>query len=367
MNKKHDESFDAQRIGTEAVDRRRVLKLAALGLAAAAVPLGARAQPPVQGGGLATAGPPRERPRTPGTRLVLLGTRGGPGIDLTRAQTGSAVVVDGTPYLVDCGYGVLRQLVAANVGYQQVSQVFFTHLHDDHTADFAALLSFQWTNGKTTPTDAYGPYGTAKLVEAALAFFRANVEIRTVDEGRKHDPDAMFHGHDVEAAASPVPAFKDDNVTVTAIANTHYPERSLARMPHRAIGFRFDTKDGRSIVFSGDTAYSANLAKLARGADVFVCEIMDQAQHDNNVRRAAEEAAKGNPDNIFRHVADTHSTPADVARMASEANVKTVVLNHLLPGAAPPGGLAYPASSFIDGVRKGFGGEVIVGQDLMVL
>ena len=95
---------------------------------------------------------------------MLLGTRGGPGIDPTRAQTASAVVVDGRAYLVDCGYGAVRQLAASNVGYLQVSTIFFTHLHDDHTGDLPALLSYQWTNGKTTATDAYGPYGTQQLI-----------------------------------------------------------------------------------------------------------------------------------------------------------------------------------------------------------
>jgi len=111
--------------------------------------------------------------------------------------------------------------VAANVGYLQLDTVFFTHLHDDHTGDLAALLSYQWTNGKTTPTDAYGPYGTASLVQAALAFFRANVEIRSVDEGRTVDAAKQFHGHDVAAAALPVQVFKDDRVTVTAVENAH--------------------------------------------------------------------------------------------------------------------------------------------------
>jgi ribonuclease BN (tRNA processing enzyme) len=53
--------------------------------------------------------------------------------------------------------------------------------------------------------------------------------------------------------------------------------------------------------------------------------------------------------------------------MASEANVRTVVLNHQVPGPAAAGGLAYPVTGFIDAVRKGFTGEVIVGDDLMVL
>ena len=53
--------------------------------------------------------------------------------------------------------------------------------------------------------------------------------------------------------------------------------------------------------------------------------------------------------------------------MAAEAQVKTVVLNHQLPAARVPGGVDFPVSTFIDGVRAQFGGEVIVGQDLMVL
>jgi ribonuclease BN (tRNA processing enzyme) len=318
-----------------------------------------------QNGGGITAGPPAVRgaPK-PGTRVVLLGTRGGPGIDPTRAQTASAVVVDGRAYLVDCGYGAVRQLAASNVGYLQVSTIFFTHLHDDHTGDLPALLSYQWTNGKTTATDAYGPYGTEQLIAAVVSFLHTNVRIRTADEGRTVNVDRQFHGHDVPATTEPAPVFKDDRLTVTAIENAHFPERSKARMPYRSLALRMQTRD-RSIVFCGDTAYSANVVKLARGADLFVCEVMDPSVLEQMRRRAQEAAAQGNENTIYRHVAETHSSPEDVGRMASEAGVKTVVLNHQVPG--PAGALAYPVTAFIQGVRKEFGGEVIVGEDLMVL
>ncbi|HTT06603.1 MAG TPA: MBL fold metallo-hydrolase [Steroidobacteraceae bacterium] len=298
------------------------------------------------------------------TQLVLLGTRGGPGVDPSRAQTASAVLVAGRPYLIDCGYGALRQLVAAHVPYLAIGSCFLTHLHDDHTADLAALLSLQWTNGKSSPTDVYGPYGTAALVAGALAFFRANTQIRTVDEGRSLDPATLFHGHDVAAGDTPVHIFADDRVSVRAVQNTHFPPRSIAKMPYRSLALRLDSAQ-RSIVFAGDTAYSANVVRLARGADLFVCEIVDAGVLAQMRERARAAAAAGHPDNIFRHVADTHSSPADVARMASEAGVKCVVLNHQLPGASAP--LAYPVSAFIDAVRQGYAGEVIVGQDLMVL
>jgi len=155
--------------------------------------------------------------------------------------------------------------------------------------------------------------------------------------------------------------------SITAVESTHYPGRSTDRMPHRALSYRFDTKE-RSVVFTGDTAYSENIVGLAKGADLFVCEVMAQSVYDANVARAKEAEAAGNPVSIARHVAETHSTPADVGRMAAKAKVKTVVLYHLLPAARVPGSLDYAITNFTDGVRTaGFTGEVIVGQDLMVL
>ncbi len=332
---------------------RRTVLTGALGLAALGLHSRAFAQPPAAN----RPAPP------PGTRLVMLGTRGGPGVSLDRGETASAVVVDGVPYLVDCGYGTMRALVAAGIGFQPVSTVFLTHLHDDHTADIAAMLAHQWTSSKAMPTNVYGPYATERTVKGAIDFFRANVEIRTIDEGRTSNPDELFFGHDLEVGNEPKRVFADERVVVTAATNTHFPERFVARMPHRSLGYRFETST-RSICFSGDTAYSENIVRLARGADVFVCEVMDHRTYENNMARAREAAAAGNVESIWRHVAETHVTPADAGRMAKEAGVKTIVLNHQLRGQAAQG---FTISSFIDGVRSEFDGQVIVGEDQLVI
>jgi ribonuclease BN (tRNA processing enzyme) len=333
---------------------RRSLLEGAAAMAALALGAPALAQP-------AAASRP---PPPPGTRLVLLGTRGGPAVALDRGETASAVVVDGVPYLVDCGYGTMRALLASGIGWDPgVSTIFITHLHNDHTADLAAFLSHQWTGNKGTPTNVYGPYATASTVAGALAFMRADVEIRAFDEGRALLPESLYFGHDLDVGNEPTRVFADERVVVTAATNTHYPERFVARMRHRSLGYRFETST-RSICFSGDTAYSANIVQLARGADVFVCEVMDHRTYENNMRRAAEAAAAGNEESIFRHVAETHSTPSDVGRMAKEAAVKTVVLNHQLRGSAAQG---FTISSFIDGVRTQFDGNVIVGEDQLVI
>ncbi len=340
------------------ISRRGVLGGAAALTALGLVPRIVRAQNNRDG----AAKPPPSK----GTKLVMLGTRGGPGIDLNRGETACALVVDGVPYLLDCGYGTLRALLASGIGFQKVDTLFFSHLHNDHTADLAAFLSHQWTSSKKTPTNIYGPYATAATVAGALQFMRADVEIRVIDEGRTVLPEALFFGHDVDVGADPVRIFADERVVVTAVTNTHFPERAVARMAHRSLGYRFETA-GRTIAFSGDTAYSANVVKLARGADVFVCEVMDHGVYTDSVARAKAAAEAGNPENIWRHVSETHSTPADVGRMASEAKVKTVVLNHQLRGPGQPGGGGFQISAFIDGVRSAFNGEVIVGEDQLVI
>ena len=107
-----------------------------------------------------------------GTRLILLGTQAGPNIELTRNEMASLLVAGGQPYLVDCGYGALRGRVQAGLNYRDVSHVFLTHLHDDHTSDLSALLSHQWNQwprGRTLPTTIHGPHGTSRWLEGFLS------------------------------------------------------------------------------------------------------------------------------------------------------------------------------------------------------
>jgi len=298
----------------------------------------------------------------PGMQMVLLGTRGGPGVDLKRAQTSTAIIVDGTPYLVDCGYGALRNMVAADISASQVEKIVFTHLHNDHTADLPALATLQWSGGRSKPLDLYGPFGTEELARAVVAYCKVDAGIRSVDEGRKVDPAALFIGHNVEATSTPRQIFKDEKVTVSTVENSHYPEHSRSQMPYRSIGVRFDSEK-RSVVVSGDTSYSANLVQLAKNVDVFICEIMDQATRDRWLAQVKEDPELANKASIGRHVSETHSTPEDVGRMATEANVKLLVLNHVLVNA----GTTNPLGPFLEGLRKFYSGEVVLGADLMMI
>jgi ribonuclease BN (tRNA processing enzyme) len=313
-------------------------------------------QAPAGGGGRGSGA----NPLPDKTTLVLLGTQAGPGVGLTRAQTASLVITGGEPYLVDCGYGAVRGIVQAGVRLGQISNVFVSHLHNDHTADIAALLSMKWTGGQNVqPTTVWGPPGTQAMVDGAIAFFRGDNEIRTIDEGRTAKAEAVFKGHDL-TAPKVTEVFKDQRVTVQAVENTHFSERAKAKMMHRSFAYRFNAPD-RSIVLSGDTAYSPGLVELARGADVFVCEAMTMANY-RQLQGRQQGAASG--ESIGRHVLESHSSTEDVGRMASEAKVKSVVLYHLLgvPNGQRGGS---PEDAFVPDVKKHFNGPVIVGNDQM--
>ena len=297
------------------------------------------------------------------SKLVLLGTQGGPNFNLIRGETASLLVVDGQPYLIDCGYGTLRAVMASGVAYLDIGRIFLSHLHDDHNADLPALLSHQWTQGRVTPTTVHGPYGTDTLVDAANRYNQANTDIRLVDEARSVLPSDLFKGEVVAAEANPLLVLDDGLVQVLAVENTHYPEEAKARMLHRALSWRFNAPD-RSVVFSGDTAYSANLVRLAQGADVLVCEAMQiEVFRRAFDRMVANGNYADNPEGIWQHIAGTHSSTMEAGRMAAEAGVKTLVLNHLIPGGLD----ALPDESYLEGVREHFAGEVIVGRDQLVL
>src|SRR5678816_1084986 len=82
-----------------------------------------------------------------GTRLILLGTGGGPRPRKANSAPAQVIIVNGSAYVVDCGDGVARQLVMANVPLASLKSIFITHHHSDHNADYGNLMLLAWTAG----------------------------------------------------------------------------------------------------------------------------------------------------------------------------------------------------------------------------
>lgn len=277
------------------------------------------------------------------TRLILLGTKGGPRVGSEGARNCSvALLINGVTYVVDAGYGASRQLLSAGIPLESVRYVFITHHHSDHNLEYGPLIYNGWVTGMPSRVDAWGPPGLKDMTRSFFDSMKIDIETRIVDEGRP-DVRTRVTANDVE---KPGLILENEDVKVTAAAVSH------PQIKH-AYAYRFDAAD-RSIVISGDTAYSKSLVELSRGADVLVHEVMHRAGIETLLKRVPNAAR------LRDHLVASHSFPEDVGRVAAEAGVKKVVLYHFVP---PDPSIT--DEQWVAGVREHFKGPVIVGKDLM--
>lgn len=294
-----------------------------------------------------------------GTRFITLGTRGGPIPAKERAQSSNLLVVNGTCYLIDAGDGVLRRLTQAGVNFRRIEKVFITHGHDDHTAGLGTLMSTSWDFQRHDPIDVYGPPGTSALVRGAVEYFKVNAEIRWA-EGRRTPLGDVFVGHDAE----PGLIYQDANIEVRAVENTHFhiPAGSPYHGRYKSYAYRFRTPD-RVIVFTGDTGPSDAVTELAKNADILVSEVgSPEDVKQVLIKSGTWQAMTPEQQNAFmRHEMEEHLTPEEVGKMAARANVREVVLTHLLPTVDERDDY----QRLVPEVKKHFAGQVRVARDLM--
>lgn len=278
------------------------------------------------------------------SRLILLGTAGGPRPRQTRSAPAQVVVVNDAAYVVDCGDGVARQLFLAGIPLNALRHVFLTHQHSDHNADYGNLLLLAWTAGLRTRVDAWGPPPLTEMTDLFFEMNEYDITIRTADEERV-PLKPLVEVHELTAGGL---LFQDANVRVTAALVDHPPV-----VP--AFAYRFDSSD-RSIVISGDTKPSDNLVALARDADVLVHEVyFDEAAIDRLI------ANVGNAPRLRQSILSHHTSAADAGRIAQAAGIGTLVLSHFLPAEDP----AITDAMWIDAARAHFAGEVVLGKDLL--
>jgi ribonuclease BN (tRNA processing enzyme) len=301
------------------VHRRDLLRLLAAGFA-------------LPSPALATVGAQRA------SRLILLGTAGGPTPKRRASAPSQIIVVGDRGYLVDCGNGVARQMALAGV-FRTLRHVFLTHHHSDHNADYGTLLLLEWGDQLRTRVDTWGPPPLRAMTRLFLKMSAPDIEVRMRDEGRP--PFApLIRPHEITRGGV---VMRDDLVTVTAAAVPH-------PLVPVAFAYRFDCPD-RSIVISGDTAPSDALVALAKGADVLVHETLWVP------------GAPGAPGSALRkHIMDSHTSVEDAGRIATRAAVKALVLSHFVPTDGMP-----PDDDLIAAARTTFAGRVVVGKDLLEL
>jgi ribonuclease BN (tRNA processing enzyme) len=287
------------------------------------------------------------------TKLIILGTLGGPSVGRPRYQTSHVILHGGAAHVVDCGYGVTEQLVHAGVKLQDIRDIFITHHHPDHNIELGTLIYFAWYAGMDRPLGLYGPPPLKSIAADYLKATKPDVDIWLDDIG--HKPMAPVVAHEISSAGR---VMTSGDMTVTSALVNHPPV-----VP--ALAYRFDFPD-RSIVFSGDTTPVESVARLAKGADVLVHEAMYVEAMKGEAaaatgRTTGGSAIAGDKDKLWDHLMRAHSPVEEVGRIAEEAGVKTLVLSHLVPITGVSDDQWKAAAG------KHFKGEVIVARDLMVI
>jgi len=279
------------------------------------------------------------------TRIVFLGTKGGPRVGVGASNPANVIIVNDTPMVIDCGMGVSRQLVNAGVPLPSVKYIFVTHHHSDHNLEYGNLFYNAWAAGLSSPIQSFGPAGMEQMTKDYWQLNKFDVETRIEDEGRP-DPRKLLIARDIAADGV---VLRTDDVTVTAFRTPHPPIVDN-------FAYKFETPDG-VVVFSGDTNYNPKLAEFARGADVLVHECLYLPAVDRLVLRTKNGAT------LRKHLLASHTTTEDVGRIAAAAGVKVLVLSHFVPGDDP----LVTDDNWTDDVKKNFSGRIIVAKDLMEL
>ncbi len=277
------------------------------------------------------------------TKVVLLGT-GTPIPNPERSGPAIAIVVNDTPYLVDFGPGVVRQATSMSPTYggdiegleiHNIGHAFLTHLHSDHTAGLPDLLLSPWVMGRNKPLQLFGPEGTEEMVHHITKAYDHDIKYRLYglepanNKGWRTKVQLISEGV----------VYKDENVTVEAFPVVH------GNWPN-AYGYRFTTPD-RVIVISGDAAPDVNVEKYSRGADILIHEVY---------------AIEGfNTRNKFwqKYHRKNHTSAHELAKIASRAKPKLLVLNHILL-------FTSSEEQLLKEVQELYDGDVVLGNDLDV-
>lgn len=275
-------------------------------------------------------------------RLVLLGTKGGPSIRMIeRMPTSSLLEIGGKKIVVDCGLGVTRGVVAAGVQLADIDSIFITHLHSDHVIELGPLLHTAWTSGLRTEIDVFGPVGTREYLDGFYQSLKFDIDLRIRDEGRNDIRElAKLHQFGEGSVI-------EGELAVNALRDVHPPVDECYALSFEAGGWK--------VTFSSDTNYFPPLIEFAKDSDILVHEAMLSKGIDRLV------AQTKNASRLREHLLASHTDVADAAKIAESANVRHLVLHHLVPvGVGDFGQSEWLADA--GGYTKG---EISVGEDGM--
>jgi ribonuclease Z len=280
-------------------------------------------------------------------RLFLIGA-GTPTPTASRFGTCYVLQVGDDYLMFDCGPAATHKLVKAGLFPTQIDHLFFTHHHYDHNADYACFLLTRWNHhtGRENRLRVWGPPPLKRITEQLIgeggAFFEdwhARVS---------HPASQAVHVERGGTLPRPGPEFDINEMGPDGIVQGGGWQVRATYAQHaqpwlQSLAYRVDAAEG-SVVITGDAYHCAPLAELARGADTLLVSVWDHQQD-----------MEGSITGIAGTVV--------AAEMARQAGAKRLVAAHSLEHLSRPGSRERGTAD----MAQIFGGEIIFGDELMVL
>jgi ribonuclease BN (tRNA processing enzyme) len=211
----------------------------------------------------------------------------------------------------------MRRLLEAETAIFDVSFIFYSHFHPDHTGE---LVPFLFANKY--------PDGTRRQIPITLVAGKGFSVF--------YDKLKMVYGHWIDLAPGLINIVElDNNARDTRSFDDFMVESIPVAHNEESIAYRITSHGGKSVVYSGDTDFSDNLVTLSRDVDLLICE-------------------SALPDDLK---VKGHLTPSLAGEIASLANVRKLVLTHF-----------YPECDQVDiekQCRKTYAGPLVLAEDLM--
>ena len=250
-----------------------------------------------------------------------------------RAPAATLVRRGGERILVDCAEGTQRQLLRSVVGLVDLPEIFLTHYDADHYLGLPGMLKTFALRGREHPLPLAGPAGLRGLIgDFGRVIGRLTFELELIEL----EPGASLpgDGYRIEAFATehrgPSIGYalceerRPGRFDVETARALGVPEGPLFGMlqhgqavdlpngerldPERVVG---PARPGRRVVFSGDTRPCPGTLEASAAADLLV--------HESTFLEDESERARETG----------HSTAAEAAGLARDAQVRLLALTHL--------------------------------------
>jgi len=267
---------------------------------------------------------------------------GSPMFNENRASASVLVSGGDTHILVDMGNGTQANLHKLGFDSRNLTGLFITHHHLDHNEEFVPMLitSLLGRNDFTI----VGPPNTAKFTETNMGLYQEDISYRLSKTQRTlAERQQAFTVTDLKGGES----FKVGDIAIATM-----------EVPHtiHTVAYRFDYS-GESIVITGDLTYAEGLPAFAKDVDYMIIDSGGMVMKDGRQKKGGKGSGKKPGNKSTEHA---HLNLDDSSSMAKQANVKNLVYTHF-------NSTVVDTVASLKEINKNYTGNVIFGEDLMVL